>query len=114
MIMFFSVTFEYVIWPGSAVPGPPRIPTRNIPGVLGASAGLTDATSNVGEPCTKAALQLKTTRLALKIVRYMKYFPFTVARKHRLLAWSTAIKSAFMIRSRAGICDEFVPWFSSE
>src|SRR4051794_34932181 len=75
---------------------------------LGGSAGLTDATSKTGEPCPKAAPQLKTIRLALKIFRCMKYRPIC-ARKERLHACSTAIKSALMIRLTPGFCDEEVP-----
>ena len=67
----FTVTLLYVIWPGSGVPGPPRIPTRIRLPTIGA-AGLTDATSNVGEfsaVCAKAAQHVRTTRPALRIAR---------------------------------------------
>src|ERR1035441_6493409 len=62
--MFFNETFVYVSCPGSGVPGPPLIRTRIIPMACG-SAGLTDATSKVGDSvaaCPKAAHEVRMIR----------------------------------------------------
>src|ERR1019366_2563182 len=75
--MFFSETFVYVSCPGSGVPGPPLILMRIIPADCG-SAGLTEATSNVGDsaaPCPKAAQEVETIspahRIAARMVRVL-------------------------------------------
>src|SRR5947209_8710374 len=72
------VTLLYVIWPGSGVPGPPRMPTINLCGSDGGGAGLIDATSKLcakqtaGDAATRAARNVRFIVRILLFVRILR------------------------------------------